>query len=271
MDEIKRTILLPYDFTELSDYALQHGVHFAKMLESDLTLLNIIKDLDDEVVVTEKLTKIAEETKKEYNILPKVMVRPGKVSQAIKRIATNIDAILVIMKTGGIKGIKKFTGSRAVKVMFGSKIPFIVVQAPPKRDMIKHVIVPIDFRYENKEKLKWINFLVKIYKSNVSLFRPATTDYRIRNNLKFAMRFLEGRNIDFELVHARGKKSFVDETIEFSDFIGADLIVIMLSRRITIDKILFGLRDQQFISNSFKIPVMCLNPRTDLRKYAGFR
>ena len=137
--------------------------------------------------------------------------------------------------------------------------------------MIKHVIVPIDFRYENKEKLKWINFLVKIYKSNVSLFRPATTDYRIRNNLKFAMRFLEGRNIDFELVHARGKKSFVDETIEFSDFIGADLIVIMLSRRITFDKILFGLRDQKFISNSCKIPVMCLNPRTDLRKYAGFR
>lgn len=271
MAEIKRTILLPYDFTELSDYALQHGVQFAKMLDSDLTLLNIIKDLNDEVDVTEKLTRIAEETKKEYNILPKVMVRPGKVSKAIKRVATNINAILVIMKTSGVKGIKKFTGSRAIKVMFGSKIPFIIIQAPPKRSMIKHVIVPIDFRYENKEKLKWINFLVNIYKSNVSLFRPATTDYRIRNNLKFAMRFLEGRNIDFELVHARGKKSFVEETIEFSDFIGADLIVIMLSRRITIDKVLFGLRDQKFISNSYKIPVMCLNPRTDLRKYAGFR
>ncbi len=271
MDEIKRTILLPYDFTDLSDYALQHGVQFAKMLDSDLTLLNIIKNLDDEVVVTEKLTRIAEETQKEYNILPKVMVRPGKVSEAIKRIATNLDALLVIMKTSGTKGIRKFTGSRAIKVMFGSKIPFIVIQAPPKRNIINHVIVPIDFRYENKEKLKWINFLVKIYKPNVSLFRPATTDYRIRNNLKFAIRFLEGRNIDFELVHARGKKSFVEETIEFSDFIGADLIIIMLSRRITIDKILFGLRDQKFISNSYKIPIMCLNPRTDLRKYAGFR
>jgi nucleotide-binding universal stress UspA family protein len=271
MDEIKRTILLPYDFTELSDYALQHGIQFAKMLDSDLTLLNIIKNLDDEVTVTERLTKIAEETRKEYNILPKVIVRPGKVSQAIKRIATNINAILVIMKTGGAKGIKKYTGSRAIKVMFGSKIPFIVVQAPPKRNIIKHVIVPIDFRYENKEKLKWINFLVKVYKPNVSLFRPATTDYRIRNNLKFAMRFLEGRNINFELVHARGKKSFVEEAIEFSDFIDADLIVIMLSRRITIDKILFGLKDQKFISNNYKIPIMCLNPRTDLRKYAGFR
>jgi nucleotide-binding universal stress UspA family protein len=271
MDEIKRTILLPYDFTELSDYALQHGIQFAKMLDSDLTLLNIIKNLDDEVTVTERLTKIAEETRKEYNILPKVIVRPGKVSQAIKRIATNINAILVIMKTGGAKGIKKYTGSRAIKVMYGSKIPFIVVQAPPKRNIIKHVIVPIDFRYENKEKLKWINFLVKVYKPNVSLFRPATTDYRIRNNLKFAMRFLEGRNINFELVHARGKKSFVEEAIEFSDFIDADLIVIMLSRRITIDKILFGLKDQKFISNNYKIPIMCLNPRTDLRKYAGFR
>lgn len=271
MEEIKRTILLPYDFTELSEYALQHAVQFAKMLDSDLTLLNVIKNLNDEIEVTEKLTRKAEETKKEYNILPKVLVRPGKVSEAIKRIATNLDALLVIMKTSGPKGIKKYTGSRAIKVMFGSKIPFIVIQAPPKRSKINHVIVPIDFRYENKEKLKWIHFLVKVYKPNVSLFRPATTDYRIRNNLKFAMRFLEGRKINFELVHARGKKSFVEETIEFSDFIGADLIVIMLSRRITIDKVLFGLRDQKFISNNYKIPIMCLNPRTDLRKYAGFR
>ncbi|UCH13537.1 MAG: universal stress protein [Bacteroidales bacterium] len=270
MTEIKRTILLPYDFTELSDHALQHAVQFAKMLDCDITLLNIIENLDYEIEATEKLTKLAKETQKDYKILPKIMVRPGKVSKAITRVATNLNALLVIMKTSGPKGIKKFTGSRAIKVMSGSQIPFIVIQAPPKRNNIKHVIVPIDFRFENKEKLKWINFLVKVYRPSVSLFRPAKTDYRIRNNLKFAMRFLEGRNINFELVHARGKKSFVEETLEFSDFIGADLIVVMLSRQITMAKIIFGLKDQKFISNNFNIPIMCLNPRTDLRKYAGF-
>ena len=120
MDEIKRTILLPYDFTELSDFALQHAVQFAKMLDCDITLLNIIENLDHEIEVTEKLTSLAKETKKDYKILPKIMVRPGKVSKAIKRVATNINALLVIMKTSGTKGIKKFTGSRAIKVMSGS-------------------------------------------------------------------------------------------------------------------------------------------------------
>ena len=271
MKEIKRTILLPYDFTVLSDYALQHGVQIAKLLDSDLTLLHIIDNLKYEIQVNDKLTELARQTQKKYHILPKVLVRPGKVSEAIKDVAVNINAVLVIMKTGGPKGIQRFTGSRAIKVMYGSKIPFIVIQAPPKRDIIRQVLVPIDFRFENKEKLKWINFLTKIYTPSVYLFRPNSSDYRIRNNLKFATRFLEGRNIEFELVHARGKKSFVEEAIEFSNFINADLLIIMLSRHMTIDRILFGLKDQKYITNRYEVPVMCLNPRTDLRKFAGFR
>jgi nucleotide-binding universal stress UspA family protein len=271
MKETKRTILLPYDFTMLSDCALEHSVQISKLLNSDITLLNIIGNLKDEVRTKERLTEKAKEAQKEFHILPKVMVRPGKVSKAIKDVATNINADLVIMKTSGPKGMQRFTGSRAIKVMYGSKIPFIVIQAPPKRETIKQVIVPIDFRFENKEKLKWINFLTKIYTPSVYLFRPNISDYRITNNLKFATNFLEGRNIGFELVHARGKKSFVEEALDFSNFIDADLLIIMLSRFITLGKILFGLNDQKYITNKYKVPVMCLNPRTDLRKFAGFR
>lgn len=271
MENIERSILVPYDFTALSDNAIQHGIQFAKILNIDLVLLHIIRNLKDEIEASEKLTRVAEETHKKFNFRPKIMVRPGMLSTAINQIANNLNSVLVIMKTSGPKGIQKYTGSRAIKVMYGSKIPFIVVQGPPVGTTIKKVIFPIDFRYENKEKLKWINFLASIYKPSVYLFRPNTSDYRIRNNLKFATRFLEGRNIEFELVHSRGKKAYVDEALEFSNFLQADLIIIMLSRSITTLNILLGLKDQKYISNEYKIPVMCLNARTDLRKFGGFR
>lgn len=271
MDSVKRSILVPYDFTNLSDYAIEHGIQMTKILNIDLVLLHIVKDLKKELEATEKLQEVADKTYRKYRIRPKIMVRPGKISKAIKRIASNIDAVLVIMKTSGPVGIQKYTGSHAIKVMYKSRIPFIVIQAPPQSDSLKKVLFPIDFRYENKEKLKWINFLAKFYKPQVYLFRPNFTDYRIRNNLKFATRFLDGRDIKFELVHARGKKPFTDELLEFSDFLQADLIIIMLSRSISIEKILFGLKDQKYISNKYKIPVMCLNARTDLRKFGGFR
>jgi nucleotide-binding universal stress UspA family protein len=266
----RRTILVPYDFTPLSDCALQHGVQIAKMLHTDLTLLHIIPNLESEVFITEKLTSLANETSRTYKIKPKVMVRPGKVSKAIKNIAHNLKAMLVIMKTDGPKGLQKYFRSRAIKVMMGSEVPFIVVQSPPIRYSIKKVIVPIDFRSENKEKLSWINFLTRFYHPQIYLFRPNISDYRVRNNLKFATKYLEVHNIDFELVHARGKKGFTEESIEFSKFIRADLIIIMLSRFITLDKTLFGLKEQKYITNMHKIPVMVLNPRVDLHKLGGF-
>ncbi len=267
---IRRTILIPYDFTPLSEFALQHGVQFAKMLDTDITILHIVPDVESEVIITEKLNALAEDTFRIYKVKPAVMVRPGKVSKAIKDIAHNLNAMLVIMKTEGPKGWRRFIKSRAIKVMMGSDVPFIVVQAPPIRFSIRKVIVPIDFRSENKEKLTWINFLTKFYHPQIHLFRPNKTDYRVRNNLKFATKFLEGRNIDFELVHARGKKDFTSEAIEFSKFIRADLIVVMLNKFITWDKVLFGLNEQQYITNVHKIPVMVLNPRADLHKLGGF-
>ncbi len=271
MDNVKRSILVPYDFSTLSDYAIEHGIQMIRILNADLILLHIVRDLKNELEATERLKKVAEATYRKYKIKPKIMVRPGIVSKAIKSIASNIDAVLVIMKTSGPVGIQKYIGSHAIKVMYKSRIPFIVVQAPPQGDKLKKVLFPIDFRYENKEKLKWINFLAKFYKPQVYLFRPNDTDYRIRNNLKFATRFLDGRDIEFELVHARGKKPFTEEALEFSNFLQADLIIIMLSRNISIEKILIGLKDQKYISNKYKIPVMCLNARTDLRKFGSFR
>ena len=268
--QARRTILVPYDFTPLSDCALQHGVQISKMLHTDLTLLHIIPNLESEVFITERLTALANEISRTYKIKPKVLVRPGRVSKAIKNIAHNLNAVLVIMKTDGPKGLQKIFRSRAIKVMMGSEVPFIVVQSPPIRYSIKKVIVPIDFRSENKEKLSWINFLTKFYHSQIYLFRPNVSDYRVRNNLKFATKYLEGHNIDFELVHARGKKGFTEESIEFSKFIRADLIVIMLSRFITWEKTLFGLKEQKYITNIHKIPVMVLNPRIDLHKLSGF-
>ena len=270
MENNRRTIVIPYDFGPRSDYALQHGIQYAKMLDNDITLLHILPDLKREAEVVNKLKTIAEDTFKVYGIKPFVLVKTGKIRKAIKLVAQEMNATLVIMKTDGPRGMQRYLGSHAVRVMYGSKIPFIVVQNPPMRYNLKKVIVPIDFRSENKEKLKWINFLSRFYKSEIYLFYPNRTDYRIKNNLTFATRFLDGRNINYEIVHAKGKKEFPMETIEFSKLIRADMIVIMLSRYITIDKVLLGLRDQKYISNEYKIPIMCLNPNTDLHKLGGF-
>ncbi len=263
-------VLIPYDFTELSDNAIKYGIKIAAMLSTDITLLHVVHSVSLEEQVAKDLEVVAEKVYKDFGVKPKTMVKSGKVSVVIKVIAYDINASLVIMKTAGSSGLQKIVGSRAIKVMHKSKIPFIVVQDKPPQDTINKIVFPIDFRKENKEKLSWISFISHFYSSKIYFFKPKTKDYHIRNNLNFAIKFLEGRNIDFEIFTAEKQGWFPEQTIRFANEIDADSIVIMLTRYITIGKILVGLRDQLYITNKYKIPVTCLNPRSDLHRYGGF-
>jgi nucleotide-binding universal stress UspA family protein len=270
MNPSDRKILVPFDFSELSEYAVKHAVQIAKITESSIIFLHIVHDLKEESEALKRLQEKADEFIAKYGVTIECKIRPGDVSTAIRTFAETIDAFVVIMKTQKPKGKEKYMGTRAIRLMIGSKIPFFVVQAPPKRLALRRVVFPIDFRKENKEKLSWISFLSKYYTSKIFLFRPDVHDYIIRNNVEFAKRFLEGKSINYEIVTGKGRYNMVDETLKFANQIKAELIIIMLSKNITLAKVLMGLKDQKYISNPYKIPILCLNARSDLRKYEGF-
>lgn len=270
MDPKIRKILIPYDFSELSDYAVKHAVQIAKITESSLVFLHVIDDLTKEHDMLQRLEQVANGVMAKYGVHIECKIKPGIVSTEIKTFAETIEAYLIVMKTQKPKGKEKYFGTRCVRVMMGSKIPFIVVQEPPKHLGLRRVVFPIDFRMENKEKLSWISYLSKYYTSKIYLLKPNAHDYVIRNNLDFAIRFLEGKDIDYEIITAKERFNLAEETVEFANEIKAELIIIMLSKNITFAKIMLGLKDQKYISNIYKIPVMCLNPRSDIRKYENF-
>jgi nucleotide-binding universal stress UspA family protein len=270
MNPTVRKILVPYDFSELSDYAVKHAVQIAKITESTIVFLHIVHELSMESEALQRLQKAANSFSSKYGVIIECKIRPGRVSTAIRTFAETIDALLVVMKTQKPIGKEKYVGTRSIRLMIGSRIPFYVVQAPPKRLALRKVVFPIDFRKENKEKLAWISFLSKYYTSKIFLFKPSGNDYVVRNNVEFAKRFLEGKNIDYEIVAAKKKYNLTQETLDFANRINAELIIIMLSHSITIAKVMLGLQDQKYISNDYKIPIMCLNRRSDLNKYEGF-
>ena len=270
MNAISRKILVPYDFSVASEFAVKHAVQIAKITGSGIVFLHIVPALKEESKALQKLQTVAKEFISKYGVSIECKIRPGRVSDVIRTFAETIDALLVVMKTQKPHGKEKYFGSRAIRVMMGSKIPFYVVQAPPKRLALRRVVFPIDFRHENKEKLSWISFLSKYYTSKIYLFKPKANDYNIRNNLEFAKRFLEGKEINYEIVTGKSSFSQPKEVVEFANQIKAELIIIMLSRNITMAKVMLRLKDQNYISNNYQIPVMCINPRSDLRKVEGF-
>jgi nucleotide-binding universal stress UspA family protein len=271
MEMQKNKILVPYDFTEVADNAVKHALQFCEKLNADLYLLHIVKKNELIPEFDSKLKETGEGIQKESGIATYTIVRDGTIFKTINHIVEEIDSALVVMGTHGMKGLQKLTGSWALKVIVGSKIPYLVIQEPPTDIDTLKIVYPVDYRTENKEMLKWVQFLGKIFKVKTYLFTTASksgnVDSRTKANMVFNKKFLEDKGIDYEINIATGKISFSQETINFAEEINANMIMVMTTRDIAFHDYVLGAYEQYIIANSARIPVLVINPRTDLMRY----
>lgn len=276
--QIVNPILVTWDFTNVSQCALEHAIKLSRTIEKEVSLLHIVppKSTESELAAKkDKMDLVCEETERRFGIKPNIIIVRGSIFTDISKYASENNASLVVMGTHGIKGSQKLFGSWALKVIVGSSVPFIVVQDIPKtHEKYSNIVFPIDFKSENKEKLNWAIFLGKYFNSKVHLYKYPVGDRslqkKINTNLNFAIRFLIQNNLDYEIHSPVKSKDFSKETVEFAKQINADLILIMTTKYITIFDYMFGAKEQKIIANSAKIPVMCINPKANFATMGQF-
>lgn len=277
MEDIKKMIVVPWDFTQVAESALAHAVKISRMIRNDICLLHIVGSDAKVKEIGEKkalLHHVAEENSRKYNMNILSQVQKGSIFTSIADFVNKNEASLVIMGTHGIKGMQKLTGSWALKVVVKSKAPFIVVQEPPSDQGRYHNIVfPVDFRIENKEKMGMAIFMGKYFDSKIHLLKAKTSDKsllkRTNININFAVKYLIQNNIDYE-IHDIPHGKFAQQTIDFAQKINADLILIMTTKNITMADYVLGASEQYIIANSSKIPVCCVNPKSSFAKVGQF-
>ena len=267
MDKDSKKIIVPWDFSDVAEYALEHAERIARTVDKNIELLHIVEKKDQIQSKEFELIKVAERVLSKYGIRPSVKVMDGSIFTTISNYASDTKANMVVMGTHGIKGIQKLTGSYALKVLIGSKVPFIIVQQPPhSENKLSNIVFPIDFKSENKEKLYWAIFLGKYFNSKVHLVKYPVNDSslqkKININLNFAIRFLIQNSLDYE-IHTAPKGDFGKETVKFAQDINADLILIVTTRNITFLDFIFGTPEQYVIANNARLPVMVVNPRSN--------
>lgn len=270
-------IVVTWDFTSVAINALEHAVKISRMVNSSIVLLHIV----DRAIKTSDYKKKEDKLKLEvarisekYDLEVTYSMIPGTIFTAISEYVNENEPSLVVLGTHGMKGMQKVTGSWALKVIIGSKAPFIVVQDSP-HDMEKYhnIIFPVDFRSENKEKLKMAIFMGKYFDSKVHILKAVTHDKSLLKktniNLNFAIKYLIQNNIEYK-IHSLPKGNLAKQTIEFANEMNADLILIMTTKNITMADFVMGAQEQYIIGNSSKIPVCCINPRSSFAKIAQF-
>lgn len=263
-----KPLMVPWDFTQVAEYALEHAVKIAKIDGNPIYLAHITKKKDEVERFKGILDVYAGEAFQKYSIKPKVIVKSGTIFTSIGEIADEIDAEMVVMGTHGMKGMQKLTGSWALKVIVSSKVPFVVVQSPPEDNNFEHIVLPVDFRKEDKEKVNWLVYLYNHFDSKIHIIKPEKSDKRlskgVSQNIMFTKKILNKKHVKYDIISAEGKKSFAKETIEYAIKIKAELIVIMTTKNIGLADYVMGADEQYIIANSAKIPVMCINPRIGL-------
>lgn len=265
MDPKKRTILVATDFTPVAGYAADHAQKFAAILKVNVTLLHIIKKESERDEAEIQMQTQVNVYQRKYGVKPETLIREGSIFHTIGEVASEIDAELVVMGTHGIRGLQHLTGSWALKVIVTSKVPFIVVQEPPKEEHISRIVFPVDFKRENKEKIGWAYYVAKLFNSKIFIFRSNYSDKgfirETSKNMAFTEKFFTAKGLEYDIVIADGKKSFPSETIDFCNKIDADLMLIMTTKSINFTDYIIGASEQYIIANTAQIPVMCVNPR----------
>ena len=273
MANLNNPILVPWDFSPKSDKALLHAIKFAKTLEKSILLLHIAKRESEIEEKTQLLKKRAAECLNEFDIQPIVMVKVGSIFTTITETISSVEASLAIMGTHGLKGMQKLTGSWALKVILGSESPFVVVQAMPSREL-NNIVFPLDFKMEKKEMLIWVNYLSKFYKSKIHLCYQEPSDGNFKkkthSNILSSRNYLAGKGIDYEIVKLPNKGKMTDETVTYASEQKAGLILIVTSRGLQSSDFIISAEEEKLIANKEEIPVMVINPRSDLRRFSGF-
>jgi nucleotide-binding universal stress UspA family protein len=279
MEENKKLIIVPWDFTVVAESALAHAVKIGRMVGNDICLLHIVDPAVKVKAEGEKralLKHIAEESSKKYNVNIIAKVIKGSIFTSIAEFANDkdIEANLVVMGTHGMKGMQKLTGSWALKVIVKSKIPFIVVQEPPAdQDRYHNIVFPVDFRVENKEKMGMAIFMGKYFDSKIHILKTVTTDkgltMKVNRSLNFAVKYLIQNNVEYE-IHEVPNGKFAQQTIDFAQKTKADLILIVTTKNITFADYVLGASEQYIIANSSKIPVCCVNPKASFANTSQF-
>ena len=143
-----KKILVPIDFSDQSQIALDQSYNLAREYKAEITLLYVIEDngfiskffskKQGEEIKKEadkKLIKLAAGVKKKTGINVNTMVARGSVYEKIAEVADMINALFIIMGASSRKNIrKKFIGSNALRVVREAKVPVITIRGKQHRN-----------------------------------------------------------------------------------------------------------------------------------------
>ena len=274
-------ILVPTDFSETANNALDYAVELAKAYDSEITLLNVISggmkslffsDEQKDLLkhgIEQRLESIKQVVLEEWaNGKINVVIEEGKPYKVINQIASDEKCDNVVMGVHGANGVDQLMGSTTSRVISSSPKPVIAVKESRSNPKFDKIVLPLDLSKSSKQKLAYGVQLAKQYDSTLHVIMEIEEDEflkkRLELNLNQAIHFLNENNVRFTtkiLDDNQYPEHFGKDIIQYAEEVDADLIILMTQSEVGIKEFFVGSHARQILHSSQKTPVMCISPK----------
>lgn len=180
-----KKILVPVDFSEFSEYALEVAASLAKKHNAEILVFHML-GISESVFVANEAVEIAEA--KYYMTMAKErfstfldkdflngiklteIIQNFKVFSEINELAKEKDIDLIVMGSHGSKGLSEFfVGSNTEKVVRTSSVPVLVIKKKYAHFKLKEVVFACDFKIESLNAFIHAVKLFSEYEAKINL------------------------------------------------------------------------------------------------------
>ena len=270
-------IIVPIDFSEHSEYALEAASNLARKYGSELIALHMLElsnailtagsdSLNEEAVFYLKLAEQKFEAFLDKSYLKDIEVTPivkhFKVWNEVNDVANEVDANLIVMGSHGASGIKEvLVGSNTEKVVRHSDIPVLVIKHNPILFDFDNAVFASDFSEDAVTSYLKAKTTFDKLGAKMHLVYVNSPDGNFKSSSEIDKRVVDFLNKADGNVENLNKVSVVsDYTIEkgilnFANVIGADVIAVATHGRKGLAHFFEGSVSED-IANHSTLPVM---------------
>ena len=272
-----KKIIVPVDFSNYSEYALEAAAIIAKKNNAQILALHMLEGSDSFFNTSDGeqqakmmfFLRLAEQKfedfldkdyLKEVSIVP--IVKHFKVFSEVSKVAQEHNADLIVMGSHGASGFSEiFVGSNTQKVIRHSEIPVLVIKTKPNGVEYKDVVFASDFSDEAVKPYISASQILTSFGSNIHLLNVNVPGERFRSSSEMEQtmtNFLTKADGNLNRLNAVNYVSDISVEKGISNFsakIKADLIVIPTHGRKGLAQFFEGSISED-LANHSHIPVM---------------
>lgn len=259
--QFKDIVLVPTDFSEISENAVKYAGELAEHLGYGLAIVHVKENKQDE---SKKLHASGRSIEEKGKVKVKYLLKDGDAYKQIPESAVEIKANLIVLGTHGKKGLEHIFGSHAMKIITKAPCPSIVIRDEKFDGGYKDIVFPISDYMESRQMVRWAVHIAKVFNSKIHIYKQSHKDTDLRKRIEIisdqVKEAFEKTEVHYDINESEDSSNYIEQVLDFSKNTGADLIMVMTKPGIFEQDFNLHKWDEKLMYSGAGIPVMCINP-----------